>query len=116
VGLVRHRRPHYASRIAVLKVGPRTQPTAYAVVHGLVKVLPPNCLPVFTSDGLRVRVYFYALTAHFGSWAEAVGKQTRQWQVHAQPPQASMDKSSNITAAGVSSASSAMPCWAHSIN
>jgi IS1 family transposase len=67
--------------IAVLKVGPRTQPVAHAVAHALVKVLAPDCLPVFTSDGLKL--YFYALTAHFGSWAEAVGRQTHQWEVRA---------------------------------
>jgi IS1 family transposase/transposase-like protein len=65
--------------IPVLKVGPRTQPMAHAVVHALVKVLAPDCLPVFTSDGLQL--YVYALTAHFGCWAEAVGRQTHQWQV-----------------------------------
>jgi hypothetical protein len=53
---------------------------AHAVVHTLVRVLAPDCLPIFTSDGLKL--YFYALTAHFGSWADAVGKQTHQWQVH----------------------------------
>jgi IS1 family transposase len=68
--------------IAVLKVGPRTQPIAHAVVHALVKMLAPDCLPVFTSDGLKL--YFYALTAHFGSWAESAGKRTRHWQVHAE--------------------------------
>jgi hypothetical protein len=47
--------------IAVLKDGPRTQPMAHAVVHALTKVLAPDCLPVFTSDGLKL--YFYALTA-----------------------------------------------------
>ncbi len=73
--------PRFAG-IAVLKVGPRTQPMAHAVVHALVKMLAPECLPVFTSDGLKL--CFCALTAHFGSWAETVGKQTRQWQVHAQ--------------------------------
>ncbi len=36
--------------IAVLKVGLRTQPMAHAVVHALVKMLAPDCLPVFTSD------------------------------------------------------------------
>ncbi len=36
--------------IAVLKVGPLPQPMAHAVVHVLVKVLVPDCLPVFTSD------------------------------------------------------------------
>jgi len=68
--------------IAALKVGPRTQPTAHAVVHALVKVLAPDCIPVFTSDGLKL--YFDALTAHFGGWAETVGKQTRPWQVRAE--------------------------------
>ncbi len=67
--------------IPVLKVGPRTQPVADAVVHALVKVIAPDCLPVFTSDGLQM--YFYALTAHFGSWVESAGKHTRHWQVHA---------------------------------
>ncbi len=36
--------------IAVLKVGPRTQPVAHAVVHDLVNVLAPDGRPVFTSD------------------------------------------------------------------
>jgi len=45
-------------------------------------VLAPDCLPVVTSDGLKL--YFYALTAHFGSWAETMGKQTRHWQVRAE--------------------------------
>ncbi len=68
--------------IAVLKVGPRAQPIAHAVVHALVKVLAPDCLPIFTSDGLKL--YFYALTAHFGTWVETVGRQTRHWQVRAE--------------------------------
>ena len=57
---------------------------AHAVVHALAKVLAPDSrsVPVFTSDGLKL--YFYALTAHFGSWVESAGKQTRHWQVHAQ--------------------------------
>jgi hypothetical protein len=67
--------------IAVLKVGSRTQPIAHAVVHALVNVLAPDCRPVFTSDGLKL--YFYALTAHFGSWVETSGRQTQQWQVRA---------------------------------
>jgi len=52
---------------------------AHAVVHALVRVLAPDCLPVFTSDGLKL--YFYALTAHFGKWIETAGRQTRHWQV-----------------------------------
>ena len=65
--------------IAVLAVGPRTQPMAHAVVHALLKRLAPNCLPIFTSDGLKL--YFYALTAHFGSWVENAGRQPHYWQV-----------------------------------
>jgi hypothetical protein len=36
--------------IPVLKVGPRTQPMAQAVVLALVKGLAPDCLPICTSD------------------------------------------------------------------
>jgi IS1 family transposase/transposase-like protein len=68
--------------IAVLKVGPRTQPVAHAVVHALVKMLAPDGLPVFISDGLNL--YFYALTAHFGNWIETAGRQHHHWQVHAE--------------------------------
>jgi IS1 family transposase len=68
--------------IPVLKVGPRTQPMAQAVVDALVKVLAPASLPVFTSDGLDL--YFYALTAHFGNRVETAGRQTRHWQVRAE--------------------------------
>jgi len=95
--------------IAVVKAGPRPQPMAHAVVHALVKVLAPDArsVPVFTSDGLKL--YFYALTAHSGSWAEAVGKQSRRWQVRAAPPLASTDNSPNTTATAVSSALSAAP-------
>ncbi len=67
--------------IAVLTVGPRTQPIAHAVVHPLAKMLAPDCLPIFTSDGLKL--YFYALTAHFGNWVENAGRRTHDWQVHA---------------------------------
>jgi len=65
--------------IPVLKVGPRTQPMAHAVAHDLVGVLASDCLPIFTSDGLKL--YFYALTAHFGNWVQTAGRQTHQWQV-----------------------------------
>jgi hypothetical protein len=41
------------------------------------QLLAPDCLPLFTSDGLNV--YFYALTAHFGQWIK--GRKVRQWQV-----------------------------------
>jgi IS1 family transposase len=67
--------------VPVLHLGTRTQATAHMVVHTLRQTLAPDCLPVFTSDGLNL--YFYALTAHFGQWVVAAGRRTRQWQVAA---------------------------------
>src|SRR3712207_6219456 len=54
--------------IPVLHLGARTQAAAHHVIHTLRQELAPDCLPVFTSDGLNL--YFYALTAHFGSRSE----------------------------------------------
>jgi IS1 family transposase/transposase-like protein len=69
--------------LPVLELGPRTQHMAHRVIHSLRQLLTPDCLPLFTSDGLNV--YFYALTAHFGHWLQ-VGRQGRlgrRWQVAA---------------------------------
>src|SRR4051794_13903969 len=41
--------------------------------------LAPDIVPVFTSDGLNH--YYYALTAHFGSWVQAAGERKRHWQI-----------------------------------
>ena len=69
--------------LPVLQLGPRTQNAAHLVIHSLRQLLAPDCLPIFTSDGLNV--YFYALTAHFGHWLAVSrrGRQVRQWQVAA---------------------------------
>jgi IS1 family transposase len=69
--------------LPVLQLGPRTQHMAHSVIHSLRQILVPDCLPLFTSDGLNV--YFYALTAHFGHWLQASrrGRHRRQWQVEA---------------------------------
>src|SRR5436190_468601 len=63
--------------VPVAHLGPRTQASAHAVVHALHDGLAPGCVPVVTSDG--VRLYFYALTAHFGQWV-ATGRR-RAWHV-----------------------------------
>jgi hypothetical protein len=66
-----------------LAIDPRTQHMAHRVIHSLRRLLAPDCLPLFTSDGLNL--YFYALTAHFGHWRE-VGRRGRhrlRWQVAA---------------------------------
>jgi IS1 family transposase len=69
--------------LPVLQLGPRTQHMAHRVIHSLRLILAPDCLPLFTSDGLNV--YFYALTAHFGQWREVVrcGRKALRWQVAA---------------------------------
>jgi IS1 family transposase len=69
--------------IPVLQLGPRTQNAAHLLIHSLRQRLAPGCLPVFTSDGLNV--YFYALTAHFGTWREVGrrGRKALRWQVAA---------------------------------
>ena len=66
--------------VPVFHLGPRTQHVAHLLIHSLRQILAPDCLPVFTSDGLNM--YFYALTAHFGQWIEGrSGRKARQWQV-----------------------------------
>ena len=65
--------------IPALKLGPRTQDLAHALVHAVTLTLAPGCVPICTSDGLNL--YFYALTAHFGLWLTdpTIGKP--KWQV-----------------------------------
>jgi transposase-like protein len=65
--------------IPALCVGPRTQDMAYALIHTVVTALAPGCLPVCTSDGLNL--YFYALTAHFGTWLTDPRSGRPRWQV-----------------------------------
>jgi len=69
--------------LPVLQLGPRTQHMAHRLIHALRLSLAPGCLPLFTSDGLNL--YFYALTAHFGTWREerCRGRNVRRWQVAA---------------------------------
>jgi IS1 family transposase len=61
----------------VVHLGSRTQEAAHAVVHALKARLAPDCVPVVTSDGRRL--YFSALTAHFGQWV--VDGRRRVWHV-----------------------------------
>ncbi len=53
--------------VPVLQIGGRTLAMAYGVVHELKGRLKAGCMPVLSTDGLKH--YYYALTAHFGSWA-----------------------------------------------
>jgi len=66
--------------VPVIQLGPRTLEMASAVVHELRHRMHPGLpLPVFSSDGLRL--YYYALTAHFGHWILPEGGRKRLWQM-----------------------------------
>ena len=65
--------------IPAFVLGPRTRRCANALIHGLCQTLASGCVPLFTSDGLDL--YFYALTAHFGSWATDPLTGKSAWQV-----------------------------------
>jgi transposase-like protein len=67
--------------IPVMKLGLRTLNMAMGVVHELCESMPLGCIPIFTSDGLKL--YFYALTAHFGHWALDVGIRKPLWEITA---------------------------------
>ena len=62
-----------------LHLGTRKAEDAYALVHDLKHRLAEDCVPAFTTDGLRS--YFYALTAHFGHWYKAASDRVAKWQV-----------------------------------
>lgn len=65
--------------VPVLKMGPRTLDLAYAVVHDLFQILRPGCVPIFSTDGLKL--YFYSLTAHFGYWRQPEDDQKPIWEI-----------------------------------
>jgi transposase-like protein/IS1 family transposase len=52
--------------LVVIDVGTRTLAMAQRVVHQLVQVLAPDCVPLFLTDGLKD--YTTALLSHVGSW------------------------------------------------
>jgi IS1 family transposase len=60
-------------------VGGRAQADAHRLIHRVKGVLAMGCVPVFTRDGLQQ--YFYALTAHFGTWESEAGPRQQVWQV-----------------------------------
>ena len=63
--------------IPSLHLGGRTSGDAYALVHDLTSRLHRDCIPAFTTDGLRS--YFYALTAHFGHWHRSPRDRKDHW-------------------------------------
>jgi IS1 family transposase len=54
--------------LVVVEVGTRTLAMAQRVVHQLVQVLAPGCVPLFVTDGFKE--YRTALLTHFGHWMQ----------------------------------------------
>jgi len=65
--------------LLVIHLGGRKKQDGQSFIHNLKERLAENCRPVFTSDGLRM--YFYALTAHYGSWHRPIGARKDHWRV-----------------------------------
>lgn len=65
--------------IPALRIGPRTQALAHALVHAVTLALAPGCVPAGTRDGLNL--YFYTLTAHFGTWRADPATGKPKWHV-----------------------------------
>ena len=62
-----------------IHLGGRKKQDAQSFIHQVKERLATGCLPVFTSDGLRM--YFYALTAHYGSWYRPIRARKDHWRV-----------------------------------
>jgi IS1 family transposase len=62
--------------LLVIDVGTRTLEMAQRVVHQLVQVLAPGCVPLFLTDGFRE--YLMALLTHYGHWVQPERRQGPQ--------------------------------------
>ena len=60
--------------LLVLPMGDRTLAMAQRVVHQVVQVLAPGCVPLFLTDGFKE--YTTALLTHFGRWVQPTRCQT----------------------------------------
>ena len=61
--------------LVVVDVGTRTLAMAQRVVHQLVEVLAPGCVPLFLTDGFKE--YRTAVLAHFGHWMHPERRQDK---------------------------------------
>src|SRR5467141_647941 len=59
--------------LLTIEVGERTLAMAQRVVHQVVQVLAPGCVPLFLTDGLKA--YATALLTHFGQWVQPPRRQ-----------------------------------------
>jgi len=65
--------------LLTIDVGDRTLAMAQCVVHQVVQVLAPDCVPLFVTDGFKE--YATALLTHFGHWV-----QPPRWQATGPAP------------------------------
>jgi IS1 family transposase len=61
--------------LLTVDVGPRTLAMAQCVIHKVVRVLAPDCVPLFLTDGYKD--YITALLTHFGYWIQPERRQAR---------------------------------------
>jgi IS1 family transposase/transposase-like protein len=59
--------------LLALDVGARTLAMAQRVVHQVVQVLAPDCVPLFLTDGFKE--YATALLTHYGEWVQPARRQ-----------------------------------------
>ena len=59
--------------LLTLDVGERSGAMAQRMVHQVVQVLAPGCVPLFLTDGFKE--YGIALQAHFGAWVQPPRRQ-----------------------------------------
>lgn len=52
--------------LLTIDIGDRTLAMAQSIVHQVVQVLVPGCVPLFLTNGFKE--YTTALLAHFGQW------------------------------------------------
>jgi hypothetical protein len=60
--------------LLAIDVGDRTLTMAPCLVHQVVQVLAPGCVPLFLTDGFKE--YTTALLTHFGHWVQPPRRQT----------------------------------------
>jgi IS1 family transposase len=58
-----------------VQVGERSQAMAQAVLHQIVQLLAPGCVPLFLSDGNPS--YLSAIVRHFGHWVQPPRRQAK---------------------------------------
>jgi len=61
--------------LVAIAVGPRTLEMAQRVVHQVVVVLAPECVPAWFSDGFKG--YLPAILSHFGLWVHPERRQDK---------------------------------------